>query len=231
MIRKQKPSTIFRQSSIRALIFYKVLKYCEDFDDIDTVWYASFGIFQERDIGDYFHGMVEHDDLGQKFLVYLLLEDFSDWECEYEEFFHLLKDEEIKMKALGSRNILFFRTFPLDTFRSLPDKNHNVVEKVERAILYYKGKLFEKRCFQYLKELKIYDKVVWEGTSGKYEILAYKNNDIHIYPLKIIAINKKSQYLTLEDLRPEYKMALDSLHEGYNEIKLYLVVLVNFSNE
>jgi len=53
-----------------------------------------------------------------------------------------------------------------------------IVKKVEGAINYYKGKLFEKEYYKYLVNLKKYDKVILGGESGKPDIIAYdlKNN-------------------------------------------------------
>ena len=106
----------------------------------------------------------------------------------------------------------------------------NICTKVKGAIIRYKGKLFEKRYSQYLKELNIYDKVVWDGTSGRPDILAFKDNELHIFSLKNLQIDRKKYVIKKKDLEPEFKRAYNGLLES-DDVFLKLVVFDNLTDK
>ena len=105
----------------------------------------------------------------------------------------------------------------------------NICTKVKGAINQYKGKLFEKRYFEYLKNSKIYDKVIWDGTSGQPDIFAYKDNELHIFSLKNLKIDKTKYVIKKKNLQPEFKKAYNGLLENDN-VFLKLVVFDNLTD-
>ncbi|MBA7492886.1 hypothetical protein ES702_03439 [subsurface metagenome] len=106
----------------------------------------------------------------------------------------------------------------------------NICTKVKKAINHYKGKLFERRYFQHLKSLNKFDKVVWDGSSGKPDIFAFKDNEIHIFSLKNLKIDRKRFVIKKQDLEPEFKRAYNGLLEN-DDIFLKLVVFDNMTNK
>ncbi|MBA7492079.1 hypothetical protein ES702_02628 [subsurface metagenome] len=105
----------------------------------------------------------------------------------------------------------------------------NICTKVKGAIIRYKGKLFEKHYFQYLRSLNKFDRIVWDGSSGKPDIIAYKNNDLYIFSLKNLKIDRKKFVIKKQDLEPEFKRAYNGLLENDN-IFLKLVVFDNLTD-
>ena len=102
--------------------------------------------------------------------------------------------------------------------------------KVRGKVNYLKGHLFEQEYKKYLESLKLYDKVVWDGASGKPDIVCYKENtnQADVYSLKCLKITKKAYHILKKDLAPEYKMAFD-LSFSYKIVNLFLVVF-NYVN-
>lgn len=101
------------------------------------------------------------------------------------------------------------------------------IRHVQGAIYKYKGILFEKEYFKWLKELKIYDKVIWDGASGKADIYAYDedNNGLHIFSLKNFAIKKRPYHIKAELFGAELKRAYREHLEGnYKEIKVFAII-------
>ena len=100
------------------------------------------------------------------------------------------------------------------------------IRHVQGAIYKYKGLLFEKEYFKWLKELKMYDKVIWDGGSGKPDVYAYDGDDrLHIFSLKNFAIKKRPFHIKAELFGAELKKAYREHLEGnYNEIKVFAVV-------
>ena len=105
----------------------------------------------------------------------------------------------------------------------------NICTKVKGAIIRYKGKLFEKRYFQYLKSLNKFDRVIWDGTSGNPDVFAYKNNELHIFSLKNLKIDRKKFVIKKQDLEPEFKKAYNGLLEN-DDIFLKLVIFDNLTD-
>ncbi len=105
----------------------------------------------------------------------------------------------------------------------------NICTKVKGAINRYKGKLFEKRYFQYLESLNIFDKVIWGGSTGEPDIFAFKNNKLYIFSLKNLKIDRKKFVIRKSDLGPEFKKAYDGLLENDN-VFLKLVVFDNLTD-
>lgn len=106
-----------------------------------------------------------------------------------------------------------------------------VVKKVQSAINYYKGKLFEDFVEIRLKESNIFKDVVKEAGKGEADILAYTKYDkvLYIYSLKNIRINRNPYWLTKEELRPEIERAL--LQTLDYEVHLILLVFDNHNNK
>ncbi len=107
----------------------------------------------------------------------------------------------------------------------------DIVSKVWGAIGLYKGKLFEKTFFKYLEKKYPKFKVEWYGASGRPDIVIYdtENNKIIIYSLKNLEIKKRPYTIKKEKLRPELKLALNSIMD-YKNVVLVLVVFNNFNN-
>jgi len=105
-----------------------------------------------------------------------------------------------------------------------------IIKKVEGAINYYSGKLFENKFSQYLNSLNIFDKVILDGSSGETDIFAYKNNRLYIFSLKNLKIDGKKYKIKKEDLRPEFKKAYKGLLENDN-VFLFLIVFDNSNNK
>ena len=108
------------------------------------------------------------------------------------------------------------------------------IRQIQGAIYKYKGLLFEKEYFKWLKELKIYDKVILDGASGKPDIYAYDKNKkrLHIFSLKNYAIKKRPFYIKTELFGAELKKAYkEHLENNYKEIKVFAVVYDSIANK
>lgn len=99
-----------------------------------------------------------------------------------------------------------------------------IVKKVQGAINYWKGKLFEDFIEKRLRESGLFKKVIKEAGKGEADILAYAKDGktLYIYSVKNIKIDRKPYFLTTEELRPELKRALLQTLD----YKIYLVLLV-----
>lgn len=106
-----------------------------------------------------------------------------------------------------------------------------VITKVQGAVNFWKGKLFEDFIYKMLQQSGLFEKVVKEAGKGEADILAYTkdDNELYIYSLKNIKINRKPYWLIIkEELRPELERAvLQSL-----DYKVHLILLVfdNYNN-
>ena len=106
-----------------------------------------------------------------------------------------------------------------------------VCKKVQGTVNYWKGKLFEDFVYKRLKESNLFKDVKKEAGKGESDILAYTKNDneLYIYSLKNIKINRKPYWLEKGEIRPELENAkLCSL--DYN-ISLILLVFDNHNNK
>lgn len=156
--------------------------------------------------------------------------DFRDFQYSNEQIFELIKKNE-KWHDI-KRDLTIYQE--RQKGKSLDELAMNfgikfnsismVVSKVQGAINYYQGKLFEDFVEKRLKESKLFEKVIKEAGKGEADIIAYpKNNgELYIFSLKNIKINRKPYWLTKEELRPELERAkLQSL-----DYKIYLILLV-----
>jgi predicted DNA-binding protein YlxM (UPF0122 family) len=83
-----------------------------------------------------------------------------------------------------------------------------IVKKVQSAINYYKGKLFEDFVEKKLIQSGLFEKVLKEAGKGECDVLAYTKDGkgLYIYSLKNIKIDRKPYWLiTKEELLPELK--------------------------
>ena len=81
-----------------------------------------------------------------------------------------------------------------------------VIKKVQGAINYWKGKLFEDFVLKRLKESELFEKVILDAGKGESDIRAYKDDKLYIYSLKNLKIDRKPYWLiTKEELLPELK--------------------------
>ncbi|MHA1252192.1 MAG: hypothetical protein ACTSRP_19560 [Candidatus Helarchaeota archaeon] len=105
-----------------------------------------------------------------------------------------------------------------------------VVKKVQGAINHYKGKILEEYVYKRLKSSKLFSKVVLDGSKGNPDILAYSKNgeDLFIYSLKNLKIDRKPYWLTKEELRPELENAL--LCSLDYKVHLILLIYDNFND-
>jgi len=105
-----------------------------------------------------------------------------------------------------------------------------VIKKVQGAINYWKGKLFEVFVLKRLKESKLFEKVIMDSGKGESDIRAYTMDDkLYIYSLKNIQIAYEPYWLTKEELRPELEDAL--LSKLDYETHLILLVFDNYNNQ
>ena len=105
-----------------------------------------------------------------------------------------------------------------------------VIKKVQGAINYWKGKLFEDFVLKRLKESKLFEKVIMDAGKGESDIRAYTKDDkLYIYSLKNIQIAYEPYWFTKEELRPELKDAL--LSKLDYETYLILLVFDNYNNK
>ena len=106
-----------------------------------------------------------------------------------------------------------------------------VIKKVQGAINYWKGKLFEDFVLKRLKEAKLFEKVILDAGKGESDIRAYTKDGkkLYIYSLKNIQIAYGPYWLTKEELRPELKDAL--LSKLDYETYLILLVFDNYNNQ
>lgn len=99
-----------------------------------------------------------------------------------------------------------------------------VITKVRGAVNFFKGKLFEDFIYKKLQQSGLFEKVVKEAGKGEADVLAYTkdNQELYIYSLKNIRIDRKPYWLTKEELKPELERAvLQSL-----DYKVHLILLV-----
>lgn len=106
-----------------------------------------------------------------------------------------------------------------------------IVKKVQGAINYWKGKLFEDFVEKKLKQFGLFEKVIKEAGKGECDILAYAKGGktLYVYSLKNIKIDRKPYWLTTEELRPELKRAL--LQTLDYKVHLILLVFDNYNNQ
>ena len=106
-----------------------------------------------------------------------------------------------------------------------------IVKKVQGAINYWKGKLFEDFVEKRLKEANLFEKVIKRAGKGECDILAYtKEHNLYIYSLKNLKIDRKPYWLiTKEELRPELEDAL--LSNLDYETRLILLIYDNYNNQ
>lgn len=104
-----------------------------------------------------------------------------------------------------------------------------VIKKVQGAINYWKGKLFEDFVLKRLKESKLFEKVIMEAGKGESDVRAYTKDKLYIYSLKNIQIDYEPYWLTKEELRPELEDAL--LSKLDYETHLILLVFNNYNNQ
>lgn len=99
-----------------------------------------------------------------------------------------------------------------------------IAGKVKGAVNFYKGKLFEKKYYEYLKSLKRYDKVIQDGDSGKPDIYAYdeENSSIHIFSLKYYETEERPFQIGVKDMKSELKFAYDNSFT-YDDVFLKLI--------
>jgi hypothetical protein len=105
-----------------------------------------------------------------------------------------------------------------------------VVKKVQGAVNYWQGKLFEDFVLKRLRESTLFEKVVLEAGKGESDIKAYTKDDkLYIYSLKNIQIDYEPYWLTKEELRPELRDAL--LSKLDYEVYLILLIFDNYNNQ
>lgn len=103
------------------------------------------------------------------------------------------------------------------------------IKKVEGAINFYKGKLFEDFVYKLLKDSNLFKMVIKEAGKGECDIRAYtKKNILFIYSLKNLKIDYSPYWIiTTEELRPELEMAV--LSKLDQETHLILLIYNNFN--
>ncbi len=106
-----------------------------------------------------------------------------------------------------------------------------ILKKVRGAVIHYKGKLFEREYKKYLESLKIYDKVIWDGASGKPDLFAYieETNAFHLFSLKNYFIKKRPKTIKAKEFKPELEKAYGEHFKknkkgGFKEIKVFVVI-------
>lgn len=150
-----------------------------------------------------------------------------------EKVFNTIKREVRWLKT--ERDIEIFKEYKNgklieDIMKDTNTTESNVkrlLRQVQGAIYKYKGILFEREYFKWLKESKLYDKVVWEGASGKPDIYAYdeENNTLHIFSLKNYTIKKRPFHIKAEEFGAELKKAYkEHLDGNFKEIKVFAVI-------
>ena len=105
-------------------------------------------------------------------------------------------------------------------------------KKVQGAVNKYKGMLFEKKFFQYLKNLYKNYRVEWFGGRGQPDIFVIdsENDTLYVFTLKNLQIKKKSYHITKKKLKAEYLFAYENLF-NYTKVYLFLVVFNNVNNK
>ncbi len=106
-----------------------------------------------------------------------------------------------------------------------------VTTKVQGAINYWKGKIFEDFIYKELQQSRLFEKVIKDAGKGEIDLLAYTNDgkELYIYSIKNIKINRKPYWLTIEELKPEIERARQC-HWDYIT-HLILVVFDNLHNK
>lgn len=106
-----------------------------------------------------------------------------------------------------------------------------ILQKVQGAVNYYQGKIFEDFVYKKLKRSGLYKEVRKEAGKGESDILAYSKDDkeLYIFSLKNLKIDHDPYWLTIEELRPELERA--KLCElDHDNVHLILLVFDNYDN-
>lgn len=156
-----------------------------------------------------------------------------------EKVLELVRKEVSWRKANIKRNINIYKRRQENKLLEVIGKEFNldvssiseIVKKVKGAVLYYKGKLFEKQYSKYLEKSKRFDKIELLGASGQPDIVAHKleENAIYVFSLKNLSIKKHPYYISNDLLKVEYKYAYENSFI-YKKVSLFLVVFNNLDN-
>ena len=162
---------------------------------------------------------------------------FDGFQINNEELYDLLRKNERWYDCARDISIYLERSKG-KYLQELADQFHMkrtavsmVIKKVQGAVNYWRGKLFENFIEERLKSSRLFDKVVKDAGSGESDIKAYtKDNELFIYSLKNLKIDRSPHWLiTKEELLPELKDAL--LSKLDYETQLILLIYDNFHKE
>lgn len=221
--------------------------YMEDIDDWDSLFpyihcegYKGRGFIVSKDGGMTKEGYIETPSFNFESLKVNLrkyLKPLFNFEISEERLFSVIK-KEVKWYN-KERDIEIFKERKKGRLlEDLAEEYHInestvsiIAKKVQGAVNYYKGKIFEKEYHKYLKNLNKYDKVILEGASGKADIYAYdeENDTFHIFSLKYYEIKKRPYHIKVKEFKSELKLAYDNQFD-YKDVKVYLIVFDLLSN-
>ena len=163
---------------------------------------------------------------------------FEDFSCTDEQIFNLIRknakwhDIDRDLTIYQEREKGKYLQEIADNFGVKFNSISMVVKKVQSAINYYKGKLFEDFIYKRLNQSNFFKNVVKEAGKGEPDILTYTKDDkeLYIYSLKNIKIDRIPYWLiTKEELRPEIERAL--LQTLDYKVQLILLVFDNHNDK
>lgn len=200
--------------------------------------YNFLGFFIYSNTDDSWYGI--YDDSIDEFNLFELEQIFHikfKFDFNDELVFNIIR-EEVRWRNV-ERDINIFKERQKGTllaniseeFKLDKSTISEITKKVDGAIRYYKGKMFEQKYLTYLKGLGKFDKVEWYGASGQPDIIAHdlKNDELYVYSLKNLKIEEKPYYIPKDVLKPELKISLEN-HYDYTKVHLILVVFNNIDN-
>lgn len=140
---------------------------------------------------------------------------FESFVLDMDEVIDLIKKNERWQKTDRDLSIYFERQKGrtlqdiADDYGIVYSTVSRIEDKVRGKVNYWKGKIFEDFVKKRLKESRVFIKVIKEAGKGESDIRAYtKNNELFIYSLKNLKIDRKPYWLiTKEELLPELKDA------------------------
>jgi len=162
------------------------------------------------------------------------------WEFSDEDVFDVIRKEKKSVREI-ERNIEMYKyrkktgiTYTDLGFEfGVCDQTANTAcKKLDDWFHYYKGKLFEKKYYNYLSTLrkkKVFDRVELIGEVGKPDIIATKGEEIYIFSLKCFSV-KFPHFISRVDIMPEYKYAYESKF-SYNYTNLFAIIFDSNTNK
>ena len=178
---------------------------------------------REEEYNDYYEKRKKHPKIISDL-------DFRDFRYANEQIFELIKknekwfdiDRDLEIYQRRQKGIYLEEL--AENFGIKFNSISMVITKVQGAINYWKGKLFEVFIYKKLQQSGLFEKVIKEAMKEEVDILAYTKDgkELYIYSLKNLKINRKPYWLTIEEFRPE----IDRARQCHWDYIVHLILLI-----